>query len=61
MPSNDYMRQWRSTPAGRAALLNQKAREKARRRALVRLVALYPSQWERLYDEELIKIKEEST
>jgi hypothetical protein len=42
----EYMREWRKTPAGKAALENQRKRERARTHAMNRLIATYPTVWE---------------
>lgn len=53
MPTNEYMKEWRKTPAGRDALNNQNSRDKARRRAWKRLQARYSEEFEKLFAEEL--------
>lgn len=58
---NDYMRRYRQTPKGKEGMQRQKRRDKARRRAYVRLSALYPEDTNRLFDEELAKIEQEET
>lgn len=59
MPDNEYMREWRKGESGQAALMKQKQRDKARRRALALLIRLHPSQWDTLFRQELERVKEE--
>jgi hypothetical protein len=57
MPSSNYMREWRQTPAGQAALAKQKRREKARARALSALAELHASEFAELLRIELVKLE----
>lgn len=56
MGQTEYMREWRKTPAGIAAVEAQKARERARNAAVRRLQAMYPAQWQALFNEELRRL-----
>lgn len=47
---NEYMREWRKTPEGKAAIVRQHARDRARRRAFNQLASRYPDEFTRLFD-----------
>lgn len=51
--SADYIREWRKTPSGQAAMEDQKRREKAKRRALTKLAQAYPREFKMLLKAEL--------
>lgn len=53
MPSAEYMRRYRKTPEGRAQYEKARKREKARERAMKRLINEYPEMYQRLFEEEL--------
>lgn len=59
MPTADYMREYRQTLAGQAAMLAQKRRDKARRRAVARLIVRFTSTWEQILADELRKVEAE--
>lgn len=50
MPSNEYIKEWRKTPTGKAALLRQKGRDKARRKAIDAIIKAQPGVWETIYN-----------
>jgi hypothetical protein len=49
MPSSEYMREWRTTPAGIAARERDARRDRARTAAVRKLIEMYPTQWQALY------------
>lgn len=61
MPSSEYMREWRQTENGQAALRKQKRRDKARRRALAQLAELHSAQFATLLTmhEEILEQEEQ--
>lgn len=50
MPTNEYIKEWRKTPTGKAALVRQKGRDKARRKAIEAIIKAQPSVWETIYN-----------
>lgn len=50
-----YMREYRKTAAGKASLASQRKRQKARQRAVARLIAKHFHEFERLFTDELRK------
>lgn len=52
----EYMRGYRKTESGRAALDRQKKRETARKRALTRLAVAHEAEFRRLLTEEMMRI-----
>jgi hypothetical protein len=54
-----YMREYRKTLEGRAALMAQKRRDKARRRAIAVLISLHQSDWDEVFSFELRRVEEE--
>lgn len=48
--STEYMREWRKTASGKIATQKQKAREKARRKALQQFIKENPRAWLSIYD-----------
>lgn len=59
MPSNEYMREWRQTENGRAALAIQKRRDKARRRALNELAQRHVAEFDALLIMHLANVERE--
>lgn len=59
MPSKEYMREYRQTENGQAALTKQKQRDKARRRALAALAARHQAEFEVLLSSHLAEIERE--
>ena len=60
MEKADYMRHWRTTPAGRAAMIAQKRREKAARRAWVELAKNHEEEYDELFMAHLIELEREA-
>lgn len=56
MPSAEYMRRYRQTLEGQAALLAQKRRDQARRRAIARLISRHKLDFDLMFREELEKV-----
>lgn len=50
-----YMREWRKTPAGQAALTTQRRRQRARQRAFARLASLHQHDFLTLFNDEMKK------
>lgn len=59
MPSNEYMREYRQTDAGRAALHKQKQRQKAKNRAYATLGLRHKVEFESLFTMHLEAIERE--
>lgn len=55
----EYMRKHRQTMTGQAQLAAQKRRDKARRRAVARLIDRYRLEWNAIFIEELDRVEEE--
>ncbi len=53
--SAEYMRQWRKTEAGKKSVMAERARARARGRAIKRLIEMHEREWKRLYWEEVGK------
>ena len=59
MPSKEWMREYRKTEAGQAALVQQRRRNKARQRALADLAELHPEEFHSLLTMHLYRIQRE--
>lgn len=59
MPSNEYMREWRTTPSGKVALELQRRRQKARNRALAELARRHASEFDLLFIMHLANVERE--
>lgn len=49
MPTNEYMKEYRQTPAGKAALERDKKRSRARNAAVNLLIKKHPTEWTKIY------------
>ena len=58
--SANYIREWRKTPSGQAAMEDQKRREKAKRRALTKLAQMHPDEFSVLFKIELKGVLDEA-
>lgn len=59
MEPAEYMKEWRKTPAGQAALIAQKRRDKAKRNAARILIERHLNEYDLIFRGELERVENE--